>query len=166
MHIGTGILLISQPLLEDENFEQSVIFVTEYNDHGAIGFVINQPFARPLNALVEFKDALPFPLYDGGPVEQEHLFFIHRRPDLITGGTLAFDNIYVGGNFKQAVQHINQKNLLTNDIKIFVGYCGWDAGQLEAEIAEGSWLVVDANHTTIFSTDTNLLWKQLHEANS
>jgi putative transcriptional regulator len=164
MHIATGTLLISQPSLEDANFEQSVVFITEHNSNGAIGFVINNPFARPLNALVEFKHALPFPLYNGGPVEREHLFFIHQRPDLITDGTLARGNIYVGGNFKQAVQHINQKNILANDIKIFVGYCGWDKGQLEEEIAEGSWLIIDGNNANVFSTGTNMLWKQLYEA--
>ena len=165
MNINPGTLLISKPSLEDENFEQSVVFITECNNNGATGFVINNPFPRTLNALVEFKHALPFKLYDGGPVEKEHLFFIHQRPDLITGSTLILGNIYFGGDFKQAVQHINQKNILANDIKIFVGYCGWDDEQLQEEIAEGSWLPVDGHAQTIFSTNTVLLWKELYATN-
>lgn len=115
-----------------------------------MGFVINKLFDRRLNALVEFRQSKPFPIYDGGPVDREHLFFIHQRPDLIKGGVILFDNIYFGGSFQQAVQCINDGRIATNDIKIFLGYCGWHHTEIEAEIAEGSWIVAARNSQPVF----------------
>lgn len=136
-----GIFLQSTPLLDDTFFEDALILIAEHNEKGAVGFVVNQPLPRKLNELVEFRQVKPFPLYTGGPVDQEHLFFIHRRPDLIPGGVLIAGNIFLGGDFQSVVQHIDV--LSEKDMKLFIGYCGWDDGELEEEVAEGSWEVVD-----------------------
>ncbi|MBO9634477.1 MAG: YqgE/AlgH family protein [Chitinophagaceae bacterium] len=134
-----GIFLHSTSLLDDTFFEKAQIFITEHNEKGAMGFVVNHPFPRRFNELEEFRHSMAFPMYEGGPVDREHLFFIHQRPDLIDGGTLVAGNIYVGGNFNTAVRLINNKTLTEKDIKLFIGYCGWDDKELEAEIEEGSW---------------------------
>jgi putative transcriptional regulator len=154
MNIQAGFLLHSTPALSDTLFAGTTIYIAEYNRDGATGFIINQPFGRSLNELEEFKHNLPFPLFKGGPVAGEHLFFVHRRPDIITGGKPAGKDIFVGGDFSQAVAGINNGKLKEGDIKIFVGYCGWDTGDLEAEIAEGSWHVVTGNDTLVFETGT------------
>jgi len=151
MHISPGTILLSAPSMDDPNFKKATVFITEQNEQGAMGFVVNKAFERPLNELVEFSSSPAFPLFAGGPVDKEHLYFIHRRNDLIPEGNLITDGIYVGGNFKKAIEHINNKNLSTADIKIFIGYCGWDANELEAEITEGSWIVTDCNNEIIFS---------------
>ena len=143
MQITAGSILTSTSSLDDSIFQQSIIFLTEKNEQGATGFVVNKLFPKTLNQLEEFKHSLPFALYNGGPVATQGLFFIHRRPDIIEGGTPIINGIYVGGNFKQAIHEIDQKNILVHHIKLFIGYCGWDAGELEAEIAEGSWKVMD-----------------------
>lgn len=134
-----GTFLQGTSLLDDSFFEQALIFITEYNDKGAMGFVINKLFPRKFNELEEFKTSIPFPLHDGGPVDREHLFFIHRRPDLIKDGTPISGNICLGGDFKEAVWLINNGTITGKDIRLFIGYCGWDDQDLEAEIAEGSW---------------------------
>ena len=139
MNTKQGKIFISSPSMNDPNFYRSVIFIAEYNENGALGFIVNKMFERPLNALVEFSSSPAFPLYKGGPVDNDHLYFIHQRNDLIPGGTLITNNVFFGGDFKQAVFHINNKTLATTDIKIFVGYCGWDANDQEEEIKEGSW---------------------------
>ncbi|WP_343675239.1 YqgE/AlgH family protein [Chitinophaga sp.] len=138
-----GQFIHASSLLDDSIFEDAIIFITEYNEKGAMGFVVNKQFPRGLTELEEFKNGLPFPLYEGGPVDQEHLFFVHQRPDLIPGGTPVTEKMYYGGDFKTAVAHINKRALAGQDIKIFIGYCGWDHAELEAEIAEGSWTVSD-----------------------
>lgn len=140
--MNAGTFLQSTSLQDDTLFEGAVIFITEYNDKGAMGFVVNKPFPRRINELVEFQDSIPFVLFDGGPVDHEHLYFIHQRPDLIKGGDLIIDNIYLGGDFKSAMMHINNKTITENDIKIFIGYCGWDYQELDEEIKEGSWKIV------------------------
>lgn len=136
-----GIFISSTALLEETFFEKAVIYITECNEKGAMGFVINKPFPRKLNELEEFRTGIAFPLYDGGPVDREHLYFIHQRPDLISDGVLIADNTYLGGDFKAAVRHINQQTITGKDIKLFIGYCGWDDHELESEIEEGSWEV-------------------------
>jgi putative transcriptional regulator len=141
-----GLFLKSTSLLNDTSFEDAVIFITEYNEKGAMGFVVNQKFSRKLNELEEFKNGRPFPIHIGGPVDGEHLFFIHRRPDLIKGGEPVTGNIYLGGDFKSAVRNIDNHILTDKDLKIFIGYCGWDYGELEDEIAEGSWEVLESGN--------------------
>jgi putative transcriptional regulator len=136
-----GIFLNSTSLLDETFFEKTQLFITEHNEKGAMGFVINVPFPRQFNELEEFKHSVPFPLYDGGPVDREHLYFVHQRPDLIKGGTPVGNNIFVGGDFKEAVRLINNKTITEKDIKLCIGYCGWDDQELEAEVAEGSWTV-------------------------
>lgn len=150
MNLKPGIFLKSMVLLNDTIFEKAILFITEYNAKGAMGFIINKPFARMLNELQEFSHVRNFPLYEGGPVDTEHLFFIHQRPDLIKGGIPVCGNIFVGGNFTQAVNAINNYSITEKDIKICIGYCGWDYAQLEEEVEEGSWEITDISPETIF----------------
>jgi putative transcriptional regulator len=150
MNIKAGKILISSSLMEDENFKGTVLFITEHNDEGDMAFVINKIFERPLNALAEFNNSPAFPLYDGGPVDKEHLFFIHRCNDLIAGGEKIIDDIYLGGDFKKAITLINNKTITESVIKIFIGYCGWDKGELDAEIEEGSWEMMKDNSGIVF----------------
>lgn len=150
MKLKQGIFIHSTPLLNDTIFEQAVIFIAEYNEKGALGFIINKSFGRTLNELEEFKSAIPFPIYEGGPVDQEHLYFVHQRPDVIDDAALITDGMYLGGNFEKVVQYINNRILTTVDIKIFIGYCGWDAGELEAEIEEGSWTLQEGTTEEVF----------------
>lgn len=139
MHITAGQHLKSTPLLADTIFENTTLLICEVNENGAWGVITNKPFPRKLNELVEFQQCQPFPLYEGGPVEQEKLFFIHQRPDLIEGGKHIANQFYWGGDFKQALNHINTQTIQVDQLQLFVGYCGWDKNQLQLEIEEGSW---------------------------
>lgn len=151
MKLQTGQFLKSTAALNGTTFESVVVFLAEYNAGGAVGFIVNRPFGRSLNQLEEFKHSSSFPLYEGGPVDREHLFLLHRRPDLIAEGLPVVNGIYNGGLFAAAVRAINNKTLGANDIKIFVGYCGWDAGDLEAELQEGSWVIVTESPESVFA---------------
>ncbi len=144
MQIKPGTILKSSAALNSSVFEDAIIFITEHNAKGSVGFVINKLFERPLNALQEFNHIRHFNLYNGGPVDKEHLFFIHRRPDIIDDSEKVTDSIFWSGNFTKAVAAINNYTLTENDIKVFIGYCGWDSGELEAEIEEGSWEITTA----------------------
>jgi putative transcriptional regulator len=163
MQIISGTIIISTPALNETNFGQSIILITENNEDGATGFIVNKLYPRALNQLIEFNYSLPFPLYNGGPVEQEGLFFIHRQPNLIQEGIAINNTIYLGGNFEQAVALINNQSMDESDIKMFIGYCGWNAGELEAEIAEGSWLITDESIDQIFATKKEFDWDTLYQ---
>jgi putative transcriptional regulator len=160
--IKAGSILISAPSLEDPYFDRVVIYITEYNEKGALGFVMNQVFGRTFNELTEFRNSKPFPLHEGGPVERENLYFIHRAPGPIQEGRPIADGVYMGGNFKQAVDYLNTAPDAESNVRLFIGYSGWDPNQLEEEIKEGSWLPVEASVTTIFETPEGSLWEVLH----
>jgi putative transcriptional regulator len=161
--LKAGSVLISAPSLEDPYFDKVVIYITEYNEKGALGFVMNQVFERKFNELTEFRNSKTFPLYEGGPVDREKLYFIHRIPGSIGEGTLVADGVYMGGNFKQAVQYLNTAGDAERNLRLFIGYSGWDANELEAEIAEGSWLPVRASVTTLFEASEQSLWEELYK---
>ena len=161
MNIETGKILISDPFLKDPNFIRTVIFITEYDVNGAVGFVLNKLFPRKLNDLVEFQNAPAFPLYYGGPVQTDTLHFLHQRPDLIDGGVHIIDNIYWGGNFKQVLKNIATKSINYNDIRMYIGYSGCQEKQLDEEINESSWIVHNANSKTVFFNNTTTLWQEV-----
>lgn len=134
-----GIFIKSTANLMGSFFEHAAILIVKHNEEGSIGFVTNKPFGKSLHELIEFSHAKPFPLMDGGPVDRDHLFVLHKRPDLIEGGEKVNNGFYLGGNMEQVIKAINTNGPNQQEIQLFVGYCGWDAGELEAEIAEGSW---------------------------
>ena len=80
---------------------------------------------------------------DGGPVDIDHLFVLHKRPDLIEGGEQIPNGLYLGGNMEQVIEAINTRGANKQEIQLFIGYCGWDEGELEAEVEEGSWTLSD-----------------------
>jgi putative transcriptional regulator len=150
MIVKQGYFLKSSPALASTVFEDTLVLIAEYNEKGALGFIINKAFGRNLNELEEFKQCKPFPIYKGGPVDQEHLYFVHQRPDIIEDGVPIEDGMYMGGNFTQAVAAINNRKITTADLKLFVGYCGWNKGELETEIEEGSWKVEEGLPEEVF----------------
>jgi len=156
-------MLISAPSLDDPYFDKVVIYITEHNEKGALGFVVNQVYERKFNELTEFRHSKPFPLYEGGPVDREKLYFIHRIPGSIAEGTAVAEGVYMGGNFKQAVQYINTAGDAASQLRLFIGYSGWDVHELEAEIEEGSWLPVHASVTTLFEASEQSLWEELYK---
>jgi putative transcriptional regulator len=129
----------STAALNGSFFEDTTILIVEDDEAGTIGFVTNKPFGKSLHELIEFNHSKPFPLMDGGPVDRDHLFVLHKRPDLIDGGKQIPNGLYLGGNMEQVLEAINTGDANPQEIQLFIGYCGWDLGELEAELEEGSW---------------------------
>lgn len=127
----------------DDYFFDTVVVISDVNEEGCIGFILNHRFDRYFNELVEFADSPPFPLREGGPVEHEKLFFMHNRPDLIEDSIQLKDGLFYGGNFQLAVSYLKMGMLDEQSLKMFIGYCGWDAGQLEEEIKLGEWTLLE-----------------------
>jgi putative transcriptional regulator len=134
-----GIYLNSTAALNGSFFEHTTILIVQHNEEGSLGFVTNKSFEKSLHELIEFNHAKPYPLMDGGPVDREHLFVLHSRPDLIKGGEQIPNGLYLGGNMEQVIDAINTGAATQQEIQVFIGYCGWDPGELEAELEEGSW---------------------------
>ena len=137
--LKAGISIKSTDSLIGSFFEDTTILIVEHNEGGSTGFVTNKPYGKSLHDLIEFKHSKPFSLMDGGPVDRAHLFVLHKRPDLIEGGKQLTNGLYLGGNMEQVIEAINARAINQQEIQLFIGYCGWDEGELEAEVEEGSW---------------------------
>ena len=129
-----GDLLISEPFLMDPNFVRTVIFLCEHNEEGSFGFVLNKPASIKLNELFEGSGNTTEEVFIGGPVQQNTLQFIHRNNRLLEGGTEVKDGIYWGGNFEQMLAMLEGNLIKKDEIKFFVGYSGWAAGQLKMNL--------------------------------
>jgi putative transcriptional regulator len=136
-----GLIIKSTDALIGSIFEHTTILIVKHNNEGTTGFIINKPLHKSLHELIEFKHSKLYPLMDGGPVDKDHLFVMHKRPDLITEGEQMHSGFYLGGNMEEVIEAINNKGVNEQEIQLFIGYCGWDEGELEAEVEEGSWVI-------------------------
>ncbi|MFY7964230.1 MAG: YqgE/AlgH family protein [Chitinophagaceae bacterium] len=159
--IESGVLLVSDPFLKDPNFLRSVILVCEHEAEGSLGFVLNKPYSRNLNQLIDGVDELHYPVFSGGPVQLDSLHFLHTKPRLIEGGLNIVNGIYWGGNFEQALELMKTKQITPRDIRFYIGYSGWSIGQLDAEVEEKSWLIHNAARQFVFHHNADMLWKDV-----
>ncbi|HEX2627588.1 MAG TPA: YqgE/AlgH family protein, partial [Chitinophagaceae bacterium] len=83
---GPGILLIADPFLKDPNFLRTVVFLCEHKEEGSFGFVLNRQYQNTLDELIPELEEHKFPVYYGGPVQQDTIHFLHQYPDEIPGG--------------------------------------------------------------------------------
>ncbi len=139
--LKAGLIIKSTDALIDSIFEDTTILIVKHDNEGTTGFVTNKSLHKSLHELIEFNHSKPYPLMDGGPVDKDHLFVLHKRPDLITGGEQMHSGFYLGGNMKDVVDAINNNGVHELEIQLFIGYCGWDEGELAGEIEEGSWVI-------------------------
>ncbi|RKS03721.1 MULTISPECIES: YqgE/AlgH family protein [unclassified Flavobacterium] len=136
-----GQLLIAEPsIIGDLSFNRSVILLADHNEEGSVGFILNKPLKYTI------KDLLPeinakFKIYNGGPVEQDNLYFIHNVPHLIPNSIEISNGIFWGGDFELTKDLINNGLLKKKNIRFFLGYTGWDSEQLETEMQSSSWIL-------------------------
>ncbi|RED47620.1 putative transcriptional regulator [Seonamhaeicola aphaedonensis] len=156
-----GDLLIAEPsIIGDVSFNRSIVLIADHSDEGSIGFILNKPLDYAINELVPEIDA-NFKVYNGGPVEQDNLYFIHKIPELIPDSIEISLGIYWGGDFKKVVKLIEEGNIKENDLKFFLGYSGWDATQLENELKANSWVVAENVYKqNIIEKDYKSFWKE------
>jgi len=154
-----GKLLVAEPsILNDKEFNRSVIYLTEHNEDGCIGFILNKPTDFVLKDLIPEINA-EFTIFHGGPVEQENLYFIHRVPNLIPNSIKIDKNIYWGGDFDVLTELLNSKEIEATDIRFFLGYTGWSITQLDEELREATWVVVNNKYPNLFKVNSNDIWK-------
>ncbi|HBJ71432.1 MAG TPA: transcriptional regulator [Cryomorphaceae bacterium] len=153
--IQRGQVLLAHPLLEDHNFQQSVILLADHDTQGTVGFVLNDPTEYLLpDALEGSWPSLP--LHVGGPVDQDSLFYVHCRPDLIPGSHSIDGFLYWGGEYDAMREALQSGQLQAGHIRFFAGYSGWSPQQLYQEIDEGSWAVIPGNTVNCLSYQADL----------
>ncbi len=159
---SSGKLLISEPALRDFYFGRSVVLLVEHNtEEGSIGLILNKPIHLKLNQVVkEFPDN-EFPLFLGGPVHPERLFYVHTLGEKVPGSIEIIPGLYWGGEIKKLMELVSLKLVTPEEVRFFIGYSGWEPKQLEQELIEKSWVVTQCNLDTVMERYPEKLWSNM-----
>jgi len=133
----------------------------EHNDTGTMGFVINKPMKETINDFFpELKLNETIPVFRGGPVSANKLFYIHTLGDLIPRSYPINDELFFDGDFSAIKKYLKEGNDVNEQIKFFLGYSGWDEKQLGNEIFNHSWLVGKLANAKIMKSEGESCWKK------
>jgi putative transcriptional regulator len=153
-----GRILIAEPFLHGDYFSRSVVFLVAHSEKGAVGFILNKKID------VHLQDVfLDFPEFDanvflGGPVSADSVFFVHKLGGKLPGSINVLGDLYWGGDFDELKKLIGSGVVDPADIHFFLGYSGWDAGQLENELKDDSWLVTDVDENIVLQEADSASW--------
>ena len=154
------ILISNYTLINDFEFNKSVILIVENNKKDTIGFVINKKTNYLLSDIDPTFKELEIPIFKGGPVKFDSIHFIHKKYKLFEKSKMITEEIFWGNQFEKAIKLIQQQKININEIKFFLGYSGWKKNQLDYEIEEKSWLTTNNYKVSdIFNYD-KLIWKK------
>jgi len=156
-----GDLLVAEPFLHGKYFGRSVILLTEVNDKGAVGFVLNKEIQYVVGDFFPDLDKFDLPIFLGGPMNKDKLFILHTLGNLIPQSVHVKDNLYWGGDFETLTELIKQKQVKPHQVRFFVGYSGWTSGQLDVELEENSWVVSRLSSGEIMNTMNPGLWEKV-----
>ncbi|PWK18545.1 YqgE/AlgH family protein [Xanthomarina spongicola] len=156
-----GDLLIAEPsIIGDVSFNRSIVLLADHTEEGSIGFILNKPLDYTIHDLIPEIKA-NFKIYNGGPVEQDNLYFIHKVPELIPNSIEISLGIFWGGDFDRVAELIANNEISENNIRFFLGYSGWNSNQLNEELKTNSWVVTENIYKkSIIEKDYQSFWKE------
>lgn len=159
MPISQGNILVALPFLNDGGFKRTVILLAEHSAEGSLGFIMNKPMHLTLKDVLATAKDITYPVYYGGPVSQNQLFYIHTCK-YITGSIHIHSNYYWGGSFTELLEGIKSRSIATTEVRFFIGYAGWGAGQLQNEMKEKTWGLLDAHAAELINKHPEDIWPQ------
>ena len=161
----TGQLLVAMPHMADSRFARSVVYLCAHSAEGAMGLVVNRlidslSFDSLLDqlGLETGGDAVDMPVHFGGPVESSRGFVLHSA-DYVQDSTLVIDDDIALTATIDVLKAIANGNGPKERV-LALGYAGWAAGQLDAEIQANGWLMVPADHELVFGLDNGTKWQR------
>jgi putative transcriptional regulator len=157
-----GRLLVASPQLGDPNFERTVVLLLDHGPEGALGVVLNRPTGLPVDEILDAwrAEALAVPpgvVFRGGPVSPDAVIGLARTEGEDVDGAQWRPVLDGVGTVDLAVTPAEQPVTVAG-VRMFAGYAGWSPDQLEEELGEGAWIVVDALATDIFTAEAEALW--------
>lgn len=153
-----GRVLISEPFMGDYYFGRSVVLLAEHNDEGSFGLIMNKQIDSSLNDIVKDFPEFDVPVYIGGPVQTDSLFFVHVLGDEIPNSSEIVKGLYWGGDIESVREMMLLHAIKPNQIRFYLGYSGWEAKQLEGELKRTSWLVSTATSHSLMHTHPDKMW--------
>ncbi len=161
--LAPGRFLVASRNLGDPNFADSVVLLVQYNRAGAMGLIINRrsrtPVSRVLDDIPQAKSRND-PAFGGGPVGLDSVFALVRSGTPIAGAKKALSDVYLLTAPPQLEKAL-EANPDARTFRLYVGYAGWGAGQLDHEVQLGGWRIYPASAASIFDPDPSTLWERL-----
>jgi putative transcriptional regulator len=166
VHISKGSFLIATPYLRDPNFRQAVILICEHGEGGSLGLVVNQRTEQHIMDVLPQTTGLHERaglVYSGGPVQKDNLLILHRLSRIVPESQPIFDGVCLGGDLT-TLEELSADAEPGDLVRVYMGYAGWAAGQLQLELATGSWIVLPADMKLVFARDPQNVWRRVIRA--
>lgn len=161
--LRTGVFLYASPRLRDPNFAQTVVLLIEYGPKGAMGLVIDRPTQVLASEVLKDAKALRgLQVYWGGPVQPEAVFGLVTTPHPSKRAIRVFEGIYLTGK-RQDLEAAARGGKADERVRVYLGYTGWGAGQLEGEVMANGWLVTRGEPAAVFSPEPEKLWRRAYQ---
>lgn len=156
-----GKILISEPFLPDTYFNRSIVFLTDHSSEGSVGFIINKRLDLKVCDAIDGFEGWDDALNMGGPVAPDTLHYLHTLGEQIPKSVLVDKNIYWGGDIDTIKTLIAFNKIKESQIRFFLGYSGWTAGQLERELKENSWVIAKISPDVVMRNRGSDTWKKV-----
>jgi putative transcriptional regulator len=156
-----GKILISEPFLPDTFFNRSIVYLTDHTLQGSVGFILNKKLDLKLSSAIAGFDGWDENINMGGPVAPDTLHYLHSLGELIPDSILIEDNIWWGGDIDAIRDLISTGKITPSQIRFFLGYSGWSAGQLERELREDSWIIARVKADIVMNNRGDNTWKRV-----
>lgn len=159
-----GSLLVAEPFLRERYFHHAVICLVDYEPRGsAMGIVLNNLTSYTLqDVLPSVKAKTPIPIYCGGPMSCDRLYFMHTLGELIPDSREVTPGLYIGGDFETVLSIVNDGYSTDSHLRFFLGYSGWDVEQLDGELLKNVWAVTDISSLdTVLTGEEDAYWHRV-----
>lgn len=156
-----GRVLISEPFLSDTYFKRAVVFLTEHNEQGSVGFVLNKPIDLKLQDVLQDFPATDSGISIGGPVNTNTVHYIHTLGMKLPESIQVTKNIWWGGSFDVLKEMVLAGMIKGDELRFFLGYSGWSPNQLDNELKENAWLVGEITDEMIMRGIQSDFWNEV-----
>lgn len=156
-----GKILISEPFLPDTFFNRSIVYLTDHDSKGSVGFILNKKLDIKISDAVTGFEGWDENLNMGGPVAPDTLHYLHNLGPVVPKSVLVAGGLYWGGDIDVIRNMISLGTVKPEQIRFFLGYSGWSAGQLERELKENSWVIAKVRSEVIMNSRGIDSWKRL-----
>lgn len=163
--LAAGKILVARRSLADPNFAETVIVLVQHDEEGTLGLIVNRQTKVPISRLsrdLQSAKGRSEPLYLGGPVETSGIMGLIRTATKLEDAKHMFADVYMISS-KAAMEKAMASSYDSKTFRLYLGYAGWDAGQLEYEMGMDAWDVLPANAAIVFDPHPETLWSRLME---
>ena len=159
-----GALLLSEPFNPEPNFKRAVVLISQHDQRGSIGFILNKPTPLMINDVLDDFPEFKAHVHWGGSQRLDSVYYIHTIPNL-KGAQQIANGIFWGGDYEHLKLMVETRQIRPDQIKFLAGYNAWSPRKLAREIREENWWVADADLQSAFKEPADTAWGNILQRN-